>query len=376
MVRITVVVKKRYKQGVIASTPAIITFSLIFGLVVSYVIMWALVGIDPASFYGTFLQTAASFTGIMEPSIFLTLLGTAVSIAFYGSFWNVGAEGQYVLGMVGAIYVVMFSPLSTALLQGSAHAPGLLKAVAMLLGGLLGAAWAAIPGVLRAYVGVSEVPVMLLMNYVAYALSDYLTAYHWRGRYTYGYIRTDMIPEPSRLTVVPGLEVLRYEALAVLALTLAATYFMLEWTAIGLRVKVLGTNPLALRSAGFDDRKLVVVVAAVSGFVAGLAGAVRLLGYDYRLPYNMADGKTGFYGYTAILVAWLSFRDIRLVVPAALIVALLSSFGYRMQMSLKGLLPPGVSAYAFSQVFIGTTLVAYTVVRVLRDYSVSLVITR
>lgn len=376
MIKIALIVTKRCDQRVITSIPVIIATSLLLGLVISYTIMWVMVGLDPANFFGTFLQTVVYYTGLLEPLMFLTLLGTAVTVSFYGSFWNVGAEGQYVLGMIGAIYIVMFSPLSNAFSQDSVPSAGLVKVVALLLGGILGASWSLIPGALKAYIGVSEVPVMLLMNYLAYSLSDYLTAYHWRGRYTYGYIRTDLIPEPSRLTVIPGLEILRYEVLVVVAVVLAVAYLMIEQTGVGLRVKVLGTNPLALRSAGIDDRKLVVMVAAISGFIAGLAGAVRLLGYDYRLPYNIGDGKTGFYGYTAILVAWLSFRDIRLVIPSALIVAALNSFGYRMQMGLKGLLPPGVSAYAFSQIFIGATLAAYTIARVLKEYSVRLVITK
>ncbi len=376
MVRVSLVVTKRYRERMITSTPAILTVSLVLGLVVSYLAIWATVGLEPASFFATFYQTLASYSGLLEPFLFLTLLGAAISVAFYGSYWNVGAEGQYVLGMLGAMYLVMFSPLSGTLLEGDRASAAVVKLAAVILGGLLGALWSVIPGFFKAFVRVNEVPVLLLMNYVAYCLSDYLTGGPWKGRYTYGYIRTDMIPEAARLTVVPGLEILRYEVAVAAAAVLAGVYLVLERTRLGLRIKVLGTNPVALRSLGYDDRTVILTVAALSGFIAGLAGALRLLGYDYRLPYNIGDGKTGFYGYTAILVAWLSFRDVRLLVPSAVIVSALNSFGYRMQLSLKGLLPPGVSAHAFSQIFIGITLAVYTIARVARDHSVRLVIER
>ncbi|MDW8011124.1 MAG: hypothetical protein RMH84_05995, partial [Sulfolobales archaeon] len=286
------------------------------------------------------------------------------------------AEGQYVLGMLGAIYLVMFSPASSMLLGSDGTTAGVAKLLAVALGGFLGSLWSLLPGVLKAYTKIGEVPVMLLMNYIAYSISDYLTAGPWKGRYTYGYIRTDLIPESSKLTVIPGFEILRYEVVAAVAIVFIGAYLLIERTWLGLEIKVLGSNPVALRSSGRDEKKTIVLVSAISGFIAGLAGALRLLGYDYRLAYNIGDGKTGFYGYTAILVAWLSFRDLKLVLPSALIVSALSSFGYRMQMSLKGLLPPGVSAFAFSQIFIGVTLAVYTVIRITKEYSVKLVVAR
>lgn len=374
MVKVGFVVIRRTKQNVLTSTPIVILGSLVLGLLISCVIIWATMGIDIVSFFGTFYQTIVSYTGLLEPLVFLAIIGTAITIGFYGSFWNVGAEGQYVMGMLGAIFLTMFSPLSSVFTQDNALLTALSKVVVVVFGGLLGATWSLIPGMLKAYAKVTEVPVLLLMNYIAYNISDYLTAGPWKGRYTYGYIRTDLIPESARLTVIPGLEMLRYEVLAAVALIIIIAYIFLEHTKLGLKVKFLGTNPVALRSSGYDDRVITLLTAALSGFVVGLAGSLRLLGYDYRLPYNIGDGKTGFYGYTAILVAWLSFRDIRYVLASALIVASLNSFGYRMQMLLKGLLPPGLSAYAISLVLIGVTLIVYTIVRVLKEYTVKLVI--
>jgi len=374
LVKVGFVVIRRTKQNVLTSTPIVILGSLVLGLLISCVIIWATMGIDIVSFFGTFYQTIVSYTGLLEPLVFLAIIGTAITIGFYGSFWNVGAEGQYVMGMLGAIFLTMFSPLSSVFTQDNALLTALSKVVVVVFGGLLGAAWSLIPGMLKAYAKVTEVPVLLLMNYIAYNISDYLTAGPWKGRYTYGYIRTDLIPESARLTVIPGLEMLRYEVLAAVALIIIIAYIFLEHTKLGLKVKFLGTNPVALRSSGYDDRVITLLTAALSGFVVGLAGSLRLLGYDYRLPYNIGDGKTGFYGYTAILVAWLSFRDIRYVLASALIVASLNSFGYRMQMLLKGLLPPGLSAYAISLVLIGVTLIVYTIVRVLKEYTVKLVI--
>lgn len=374
MVRVGFVVTRRTKQNILMSTPVVISGSLVLGLLISYVIIWITMGIDIISFFGTFYQTITSYTGLLEPFVFLAMIGTAITIGFYGSFWNVGAEGQYVMGMLGAIFLTMFSPLNSVFTQDNVLLATLTKVVVVIFGGVLGAFWSLIPGALKAYAKVTEVPVLLLMNYIAYSISDYLTAGPWKGKYTYGYIRTDQIPESARLTTIPGLEMLRYEVLAAIVLITVFAYVLLEHTTLGLKIKFLGTNPVALKSSGYDDKVVTLLTATLSGFIAGLAGSLRLLGYDFRLPYNIGDGKTGFYGYTAILVAWLSFRNIRYVLISALIVASLNSFGYRMQMLLKGLLPPGLSAYAISLVLIGVTLVVYTIVRVLKEYSIKLVI--
>lgn len=374
MISVGLVVTRRTKQSILMSTPVIILGSLVLGLLISYVVIWITIGIDIVSFFGTFYQTIVSYTGLLEPFVFLAIIGTAITIGFYGSYWNVGAEGQYVMGMLGALFLTMFSPANFVFTQNNTLLTTLVKIAAMIFGGILGAFWSLIPGVLKVYAKAAEVPVLLLMNYIAYSISDYLTAGPWKGKYTYGYIRTDQIPESARLTTIPGLEMLRYEVLAVIALITIFTYTLLEHTKLGLKIKFLGTNPIALKSSGYDDKIITLLTAALSGFIAGLAGSLRLLGYDFRLPYNIGDGKTGFYGYTAILVAWLSFRNIRYVLISALIVASLNNFGYRMQMLLKGLLPPGLSAYAISLILIGVTLIVYTVVRILREYSIKLVI--
>ena len=232
------------------------------------------------------------FAEVLRRAVPLVLVGAGLALAFRAQFWNIGAEGQLLMGAVAAAGVALFSGLPE---------PWMLFAMglsAFLAGGL----WAIFAALLKARLGVNDVITTLMQNYVAIYLVDWLIHGPWKGKSAFGFAYTDRFPEAAGLPLLPG------TALAwpgvVLALLFAALFaWLLFATKLGFEVRVLGENPEAARYAGVRALFTLSWVALLSGGAAGLAGFVEVAGTHHKLlaPLQISLG----YGYTGIIVAWL-----------------------------------------------------------------------
>ncbi len=329
--------------------------SLITGLILAAIILWALKGISPVAL---FWNVGESFRApsVVKDFLILSLMGIALLVSFTGAVWNIGGEGQIHMGMMIGTYIALFTAL--------ANIPILAKIVIVIAAAILGSLWAALAGVLRAYVNIDEVPITLMLNYIAYYILDILVYGPWKGKHTYGYIRTDEIPydlwfiriKPSTATV---------EALILFILVFVGTWFLLKNTSIGLRIRVLGSNPQILRSAGISVPLTIVTALAISGAISGIVGAVYLLGDTHRLSYPLEE-HTASYGYLGILVAWLSMLDLKAIPIAAYIVSALRNTGIMLQIAQLG----GIEIMF---VFIGSVLLTYTIVSVMSEYTIKII---
>jgi len=230
------------------------------------------------------LGSAENVADVLVRATPLVFTGVAVMLAFRSGIFNVGAEGQFLAGALAAGVVGTGSPF-----------PG--QAVAALLAGVLaGAAWAALPALLRIRRGVSEVITTILLNFVAL----YLVSWSVNGP----------LQEPSRTypqsgplaataelwQIAPGLDD-RLHAGVPLALAVAiAAGALLSRTGLGLRLRAAGLNADAARLAGFPVVRDLALAFALSGALAGLGGAVELAGVTHRVYEKLSPG----YGYTAI----------------------------------------------------------------------------
>jgi simple sugar transport system permease protein len=249
-------------------------------------------------------------------SVPLMLSGCAVAIAFRAGVFNIGAEGQLLAGAAAAAAVALALP--------SLGIIALL--LALLLGAVGGAAWAGVAAVLRARFGVLEVISTIMLNFVALYAVSYLV----RGPLqepTHAYPQTMPIAAAVRLGQLPGAG--RLHVGLVLALGVAAVAgWMLRHTASGFRLLAVGESASAAASAGQIDVGAVTTRAfLVSGALAGLAGAVEVLGVTYALYENISPG----YGYTAIAVALLAGLDPWRVVLSAVLFAALEAGAGAMQ---------------------------------------------
>jgi ABC-type uncharacterized transport system permease subunit len=238
---------------------------------------------------GSLGSTYSLFSATLVRATPLILTGLAVALAFTAGVWNIGAEGQLLAGATAATTVGIFA----ASWLGALTWP-----VALIAGGAAGAAWALVPAWLRRRFGVLEVISTIMMNFVALYLVGYLV----RGPLQEPlriYPQSATLDDAARLPmIVPGT---RLHVGYLLALVCAVSlWWALRATAAGFRVRIVGSNADAARSAGLIDvERTTMRTFLVSGALAGFAGSVEVSGVTYSLYENLSPG----YGYTAIAVA-------------------------------------------------------------------------
>ena len=229
----------------------------------------------------------------------LILTGLAVAFAFRCGLFNIGGQGQFFLG---AILAVAIGAEVTSLPRGI-HVP-----LALLCAGIAGAVWAGIAGLLRATVGAHEVISTIMLNWIAYWVGSYLFSLG-------GPLQSDVskevpisgdIQESAKLHVwwpdpdnIQGLHIGFFIAIA----ALIAFWIILNRTTLGYEVRAVGFNPEAARYGGISVSRNYFLAMAISGLFAGLAGAVDIMGWQYR--YGQIDIQQSDIGFVGIAVALL-----------------------------------------------------------------------
>ena len=278
--------------------------ALLLAVAISSVIFWAY-GVSPLRAWGVILKGSLGSTFALAETtrraIPLLLVGAGLALSFKFLFWNIGAEGQLLMGAVAATWVALFSGL-----------PGpLLIPMMFLLGLVAGALWGLIAAALRATLKVNEVITTLMMNYIAADIVLYLIHGPWKGEQKWGFAYTDTFPKSAWLGTIGNTRI----SWVTLACGLAAAvllWFLLMRTRYGFEIRVIGANPEAGRLAGMSYTKAALLVVSISGGLAGLAGVGEVAGVHHLLrhPQQISLG----YGYLGIIVAWLA-RANPLAVP-------------------------------------------------------------
>lgn len=283
----------------------------------SLVLFPDIVQVLDAFWRGSLGTTSALLSGTLVRAVPLTLVGVAIAVAFRAGVFNIGGEGQLLLGGVAATAV--------GLQWSHAFGPATLL-VALAASAVAGGAWAGIAAVLRARFGVLEVISTIMLNFVAANLVSYLV----RGPMqepTRIYPQTDMIAPAARLPLLwPGT---RLHAGLLIALAAAAiTWWIFARTAAGFRLRVVGASPTAARTSGRVDVARVSAAALIaSGALAGLAGGIEVTGVTYALYENLSPG----YGFAAIAVAILARLNPLAVVATGFLFATLETGALGMQ---------------------------------------------
>jgi general nucleoside transport system permease protein len=242
----------------------------------------------------------------------LILVGLAVAFAFRAGLFNIGGQGQYIVGSIAAVWA------------GSSFAgmPGLLHIVlAIAAACLAGAFWAAIAGFLKATVGANEVISTIMLNYIALWLGVYLFSLGGplqNDRDVSLPVSNDVV-ESARLPVFWGDPVLQglHVGLFIALVAVVIFWLLLNRSTVGYEVRAVGLNPEAARYGGMNVAKNYVLVMAVCGLFAGLAGALDVLGWQFRLATN--DITVSQIGFLGIAVALLGRNTAVGTVAAALL---------------------------------------------------------
>ena len=262
------------------------------------------------------LEAFRSFSESLVMSTPYIFAGLAVALGFRCNLFNIGAEGQLFVGGLAAAYV----GYAIKGLPAYIHLP-----LALLAGILAGAIWGSIPGFLKARLGAHEVINTIMMNWISFRLTDYLL--------TGPMARPDglpITPEIRPSAYLPSLfpRPMRLHWGFFLALAVAFLVYWFLWkTTLGMEIRMVGANQNAARTAGVRISLIIVVTMAISGALAGLAGANQILGLDHRMARAFSTG----YGFDSIALALLGNSHPLGVVLASLLFGFLRGGAARMQ---------------------------------------------
>jgi simple sugar transport system permease protein len=308
-------------------------FSFILALLFGALLL-ALVGANPWQTYQAMLEGAFgtpalwregqyyNLTETLVKAIPLMLTGLGVSIAFRMLFWNIGAEGQLVLGGFAAGAVALWFPELFPAIPTWAYLP-----LMIIAGILFGALWGLIPAMLKAYLQVNEIITTLMLNYIAILWVQYLYYGPWKDPHGFGFPGTAQFPEYTWLPRIMG----RVHWGIILAIVAALLiWLVLDRTRWGYEIRLIGENREAARYAGVSIGRNIVLVMLLSGGLAGLAGMAEVAGISHRLQQGLAVG----YGFTAIIVAWLAKLNPWGVLLVAFLLAALLVGGDQIQISM------------------------------------------
>ncbi len=293
--------------------PLIPVLAIVFTMLLTSVLV-LLVGQNPLAAFYYFLvdplSSKVSFIEVLVKSTPLLLTGAAVTFAFVGGFWNIGAEGQLLMGATAA----------TAIGMHMHETPALIAIPLMLVGGFVaGMLWALAPALMRVKLHIDEVVTTLLLNAVALLVVSALLNGPWRDPVS----QWPQSPEIAASAIFPKLipRTRLHLGFLIAIGVIIIVWFILSRTAFGLRMRAVGLGPEAARFAGINVDRTLLTAALVSGGIAGLAGVNEVAG----IHYHLIDAISGGLGYTGIIVATLGTLNPWGVALAAFFIGLIDT---------------------------------------------------
>lgn len=276
-------------RGVVVAI-AIPVVAIVLALLTTAIVL-VIGGSDPIAAYRSMLDAALgspfALSTTAQKAVPRLLAALGIALALRARLWNIGAEGQIYVGAIAATAITLWFPGLATL--GIVFA--LIAAVAA------GALWGAIPGVLRARRGISEVITSLMLVYVGIQLANYLVESPW-SQPGATFPASAPVPMGERLPIIwPG-TLLNAGSLIALA-SIGLTWLIVQRTTLGLRMRAVGGSPRASTFAGVGVGGTIVITMALSGAFAGLAGGIEVLGVRGRLIEGFSPG----YGFEAIAIA-------------------------------------------------------------------------
>lgn len=287
MIRIVKTREKSKKQQMLLRLAAFVLALCAGGLFL------LVLGNNPFAIYGTILSGAfrseMAIQATIKIMIPLLIASLGVMLAFKMKFWNIGGEGQLIMGGVFASYFALFH----------ADWPGFILFPVMFIAGIIGGGiWALIPALFKVKFGTNETLFTLMLNYIALYLVSWLQEGPWRDPAANGFPKIASFDKSAVLPKLFGVQIGW-----VIALILVAVLFVyLRYTKQGYEISVVGESRATATYAGMNVQKIILRTMFLSGAVTGIAGMVQVTGSDRTLTTGVAGGV----GFTAIIVAWLA----------------------------------------------------------------------
>lgn len=265
----------------------------VVGAIVAGGLFVLVIGFNPFSVYATILNGAFrsgdAIRATVKLCIPLLITSLGVSLAFKMRFWNIGAEGQMIMGAVFASYFALYH----------ANWPKPLLILIMFLASMIGGGfWGLIPAFCKAKFNTNETLFTLMLNYIALNVIVFLRDGPWADPGSPGFPKIARFDKNAQLY-----QLFKVQTGWIIALVLVALVFIyLRYTKQGYEISVVGESHLTAKYAGMPVRKIILRTMALSGAVCGIAGMTQAAGSDMTLAASVAGGV----GFTAIIVAWLA----------------------------------------------------------------------
>jgi ABC-type uncharacterized transport system permease subunit len=289
---------------------------------------------------GAFGSWYAFTSATLVRAVPLIIIGLGIALSFRAGVFNIGAEGQFYAGAIAATWV--------GLRTASLSAP-IAIAATLVAAGVAGAAWVAVPVLLRLRFGVLEVISTLLLNFVAESLVSLMVQGPLQESH-HIYPQSDQIAASARLPLLPGTRLHAGILLGVLGAGLL--FYLFNRTLWGFRLRAVGAGPRAAAISGrIDAGRMTAVALLLSGLIAGIAGGVEVSGVSYALYQNLSPG----YGFTAIAVALLARLNPLGVVATGVLFGALEAGAGAMQRDAG---VPAAAVYVVEAVIIVAVLLA------------------
>lgn len=267
--------------------------------VASVIVVFA--GANPIELYIGIVQgcfgSLYRFAATVEKMVPLLVLSLGVMVAFKMRFWNIGAEGQFLMGAVGTTLVVRLLP----------DLPLPIMLVLMIaVSFVFGAVWLMIPAFFKARFGTNETLFTLMLNYIALTLVTALQYDFWKDPAANGMPKIANLPENALLPSAGGFNL----SILMAVIIVLAMYYFMNRSKIGFEIAVLGESENTARYIGINVTRTIIIAALVSGGLCGVVGMMQTTGVSGALSTEI----TGGLGFTAIIVAWLSGLKVPFVV--------------------------------------------------------------
>ncbi len=287
--------------------------AIAIALAVCAVVIYAMVNLNPLKVYeamwkGAFGTNKRTWVTARD-TMMLLCISLALAPAFKMRFWNIGAEGQILVGGIATAACMLYF--------GKSLPTWLLLILMFFVSGVAGAIWGVIPAIFKSRFRTNETLFTLMMNYVAIQLTSYFVAV-WEN--PYGSNTVGIINQTTKFGWFPTLFGQQYllNVILVLALTVGM-YIYLRYSKQGYEISVVGESERTARYIGINVGKVIIRTVSLSGAICGIAGFIAVAGASHTISISTAGGR----GVTAIIVAWLAkFNTFIMIVVSALLVFL------------------------------------------------------
>ncbi len=264
------------------------------------------------------------FSNVLVSWVPLLLVTAGLILTFTVGLWNIGIEGQIIVGAI-------FTTWALRLLQSSGLPPSLIITASILAGMVGGALWAMLAGALKTFGGVNEIFGGLGLNFVATALNLWLIFGPWKRPGVASMSGTEPFPRSLWLPTLTAQSRLSPSALIIAIVAIVGVYLLIRGTYFGLRLKAVGKNANAAYLLGVPTWQYMMASFALCGVFAGIAGAVQVTSVYNRLIPSISSG----YGYLGLMVAMLVNYQASLAAPVALFFAALNVGSIQLPIVLK-----------------------------------------